>query len=50
MIQWLVGQVRRKKMEKDNLYTYLQLTDDYWTITTTMDVEIEYQDDENKDN
>ena len=37
-------------MEKDNLYTYLQLPDDYWIITTTMDVEIEYLDNENKDN
>ena len=46
---WLVGQVGRKKMEKDNLYTYLQLPDDYWIITTTMDVEIEYLDNENKD-
>ena len=50
MIQWLVGRVRRKKMENDNLYTYLQLPDDYWVITTTMDVEIEYLENENKNN
>ena len=24
------------------LYTYLQLPEDYWTITTTMDVDVEY--------
>ena len=35
------------KME-NNLYTYLQLPDDYWTITTTMDVDVQYeQEDEN---
>ena len=31
-----------KKMES-SLYTYLQLPDDYWTITTTMDVNIQYE-------
>ena len=36
-----------KKMEY-NLYTYLQLPDNYWTITTTMDVEVEYEEDESK--
>jgi hypothetical protein len=32
-------------MEKmmENLYSYLQLPDDYWTITTTMDVEVVYE-------
>ena len=30
-----------KKMES-SLYTYLQLPDDYWTITTTMDYDFEY--------
>ena len=30
-----------KKMES-SLYTYLQLPDDYWTITTTMDSDFEY--------
>ena len=34
-----------KKME-NNLYTYLQLPDDYWTITTTMDVDVQYEEDE----
>ena len=24
------------------LYIYIQLTDDYWTITTTMDIDIEF--------
>ena len=36
-----------KKMD-NNLYTYLQLPDNYWTITTTMDVEVEYEEDESK--
>ena len=31
-----------KKMES-KLYTYLQLPDDYWTITTTMDVDVQYE-------
>ena len=33
-----------KKMEKteSKLYTYLQLPDDYWIITTTMDSDFEY--------
>ena len=26
----------------NELYTYLQLPDDYWTITTTMDSSFEY--------
>ena len=30
------------KMES-SLYTYLQLPDDYWTITTTMDVDVQYE-------
>ena len=30
-----------KKME-NKLYTYLQIPDDYWTITTTMDYDFEY--------
>ena len=28
---------------ESSLYTYLQLPDDYWTITTTMDVNIQYE-------
>ena len=28
------------------LYTYLQLPDDYWTITTTMDIDVQYEEDE----
>ena len=39
-----------EKTVESKLYTYLQLPDDYWVITTTMDVEIEYLDNENKDN
>ena len=30
------------KMES-SLYTYLQLPDDYWTITTTMDMGVQYE-------
>ena len=36
-----------KKME-NNLYTYLQLPDDYWIITTTMDIDVQYEEDESK--
>ena len=31
-----------KKMDSQ-LYTYLQLPDDYWTITTNMDIEFQYE-------
>ena len=31
-----------KKMES-SLYTYFQLPDDYWTITTNMDIEFQYE-------
>ena len=31
-----------KKMES-KLYKYLQLPDDYWTITTNMDIEFQYE-------
>ena len=31
-----------KKMES-SLYTYLQFPDDYWVITTTMDVDVQYE-------
>ena len=34
-----------KKME-NKLYTYLQLPDDYWTITTNMDIEFQYEQEE----
>ena len=33
--------ITEKTMES-SLYTYLQLPDDYWTITTTMDSDFEY--------
>ena len=34
---------------ENNLYTYLQLPDNYWTITTTMDVGVYYKfDDEDE--
>ena len=40
--------MEKKKMES-NLYKYLQLPDDYWTITTNMDIEFQYeQEDESK--
>ena len=32
-----------EKTMESKLYTYLQLPDDYWTITTTMDVNIQYE-------
>ena len=32
-----------EKTMENKLYTYLQLPDDYWTITTTMDVNIQYE-------
>jgi len=31
---------------ESSLYTYLQLPDDYWTITTTMDIDVQYEEDE----
>jgi len=33
---------------ESKLYTYLQLPDDYWTITTTMDIDVQYEEDESK--
>ena len=33
--------ITEKTMES-SLYTYLQLPDDYWTISTTMDSDFEY--------
>ena len=37
-----------EKTMENKLYKYLQLPDDYWTITTTMDVDVHYeQEDEN---
>ena len=32
-----------KKTMESKLYTYLQLPDDYWTITTNMDIEFQYE-------
>ena len=37
--------ITEKTMES-KLYTYLQLPDDYWTITTTMDMDVQYEEDE----
>ena len=34
--------MEKKKMES-KLYKYLQLPDDYWTITTNMDIEFQYE-------
>ena len=31
-----------EKTMESSLYTYLQLPDDYWTITTKMDSDFEY--------
>ena len=31
-----------EKTMESKLYKYLQLPDDYWTITTTMDSDFEY--------
>ena len=40
--------ITEKTMES-KLYTYLQLPDDYWTITTNMDIDFQYeQEDESK--
>ena len=33
--------ITEKTMES-SLYTYIQLPDDYWVITTTMDYDFEY--------
>ena len=33
-------------MEKNELYKYLQLPEDYWTITTNMDIEFQYEQEE----
>ncbi len=32
-----------EKTVESSLYTYLQLPDDYWTITTTMDIDVQYE-------
>ena len=32
-----------EKMVESKLYKYLQLPDDYWTITTNMDIEFQYE-------
>ena len=38
-----------EKTMENKLYKYLQLPDDYWTITTNMDIEFQYeQEDESK--
>ena len=33
---------------ESKLYKYLQLPDDYWTITTNMDIEFQYDEEESK--
>ena len=35
-----------EKTMESKLYTYLQLPDDYWTITTNMDIEFQYEQEE----
>ena len=37
-----------EKTMESKLYTYLQLPDDYWIITTTMDIDVQYEEDESK--
>ena len=37
-----------EKTMESKLYTYLQLPDDYWTITTNMDIEFQYEEEESK--
>ena len=37
-----------EKTMENKLYKYLQLPDDYWTITTNMDIEFQYEEDESK--
>ena len=37
-----------EKTMESKLYTYLQLPDDYWTITTNMDIDVLYEEDESK--
>ena len=32
-----------EKTMENKLYKYLQLPDDYWTITTNMDIEFQYE-------
>ncbi len=32
-----------EKTMESKLYTYLQLPDDYWIITTNMDIEFQYE-------
>ena len=35
-----------EKTMENKLYKYLQLPDDYWTITTNMDIEFQYEQEE----
>ena len=37
-----------EKAMENKLYKYLQLPDDYWTITTNMDIEFQYEEDASK--
>ena len=37
--------IMEKTME-NKLYKYLQLPDDYWIITTNMDIEFQYEQEE----
>ena len=32
-----------EKTMENKLYKYLQLPEDYWTITTNMDIEFQYE-------
>ena len=37
-----------EKTMENKLYKYLQLPEDYWTITTNMDIEFQYDEEESK--
>ena len=36
-------EITKMEKTKSKLYTYFQLPDDYWTITTNMDIEFQYE-------
>ena len=42
MIQWLVGQVGRKKMENNRIRGYVEIPEDYWESTSTNNEEFEF--------
>ena len=42
MIQWLVGRVRRKKMENNRIRGYVEIPGDYWESTSTNNENFEF--------